>query len=412
MKPPETSPPSSTVPTRLARPKRFSVLIPILLAAVIIAGGYRVVRSLRTPVHDPLHGNTEETSEALEHHLRALPEQARLPRLIGYLKDDSHGLRYAVVDKLAEIGQAQAEHRTEIAGLLENAFLDCDSETRKRALETLPRVDPDRGLHLLLAGLRDEDPWIQEAAATQIKSLLGEKRRVGGSHIVDRRAVPMLISALNDPNITVSQSAINALSQLVSKSTWRVSQLAPQSKREAMIRQWQNWWTSAKSDWKVPAQFADVPGVIMTRTQPCPDFSLEGIDGKTYSKSSQRGRITLINFWGVACGPCILETPDLVQIDKTYRARGIDVIGAAVGQQGKVDALRKYLQEKNVTYPQALSNMETQAAFGDIEDVPVTILIDAQGLIRGIWQGGPRGTLVYTKAIDRLLAGNVSLSGT
>lgn len=374
---------------------RRSWLLPVLVVVSIgSAFAYRTTHLKSAPPSDPLHGNSEEAPGALLEALKSKPEPERLPFLLKSAQDPSAGLRYAAVDALSSYHDAAA------IDTVEGAIHDLDSETRKRAVEVLPDMDKERGLRLLLSALHDEDPWIRESAITQINSRLSRKPQ-----IVDGRAVPTLISALDDPDIDVSFSAMKALRKLTGK-TWHASRLAPLAQRQAVVTQWKQWWTGARASWPDAAAYSDVPPSPPTRTLPCPEYHLDRLDGKDVSLQSQNGRLTLLNFWNTQCGPCIVETPDFIEVDRRYRARNVDVIGVAVAESD-TRKFQDWCQAHGATYPQALSNPEAAHAFGDIEDLPVTVLIDGKGRIRNVWQGGPRGPDVYSAAIERVLKDGV-----
>jgi peroxiredoxin len=52
-----------------------------------------------------------------------------------------------------------------------------------------------------------------------------------------------------------------------------------------------------------------------------PDFELQDQDGNTFRMSDMRGRVVVLNFWTVTCGPCIEEMPSLVELARILEHR-------------------------------------------------------------------------------------------
>ena len=298
-------------------------------------------------------------------------------------------MRYAAMDELAKLRSPAA------AQAMEQAFTDSDSEVRKRAMENLIQADKPRGLRLLLAGLHDGDSWIREDAVSQLNGRI-ERKNSG----VDKQFVPMLMTAITDPDETVASTAVHALSRLTG-NPWRFSVLDKDEKRGAVIAKWQQWWQKSKSAWPVAPQWADVPPQFPTRAEAAPAFEVDDVRGKTLRSDDLKGKITLINFWGTWCPPCKMEIPALVKIDRMYRDRNVAVVGLTVADKS-AESVQTWCRANGVEYRQALSTEEARRAFGGMEEVPVSFLIDAQGRIRYQWDG-ERDFGTFQAAIERLL---------
>jgi peroxiredoxin len=156
-------------------------------------------------------------------------------------------------------------------------------------------------------------------------------------------------------------------------------------------------------DRAVPPELARPTPLRPVRADPAPDFRLPDVDGREISRSGQRGRITLLNFWGTWCPPCLEEVPDLVKLDAFYKERGVDLIGIALAEKNGAAGLRKWTRMHGMEYRQALADDAVLEAFDDIEEVPVSVLLDGAGQIRYRWDG-ERDFNTFRAAIDRLLA--------
>lgn len=79
-----------------------------------------------------------------------------------------------------------------------------------------------------------------------------------------------------------------------------------------------------------------------------PQFNLKDIDGKEYSKESLKGKIVVMNFWGIWCGPCRREIPQLNKLVKQYEDRQ-DIVFLAVSSD-PVDKLMDFIQDTEFNY--------------------------------------------------------------
>jgi thiol-disulfide isomerase/thioredoxin len=97
-------------------------------------------------------------------------------------------------------------------------------------------------------------------------------------------------------------------------------------------------------------------------------------------------RPLLVNFWATWCDPCREEFPDLVKIDKEYRAKGLDFIAISLDDLADIKTeVPKFLRLMNATMPAYLLNVpDPEKAINTIDPrwsgaLPATFLYDAQG---------------------------------
>jgi thiol-disulfide isomerase/thioredoxin len=58
-------------------------------------------------------------------------------------------------------------------------------------------------------------------------------------------------------------------------------------------------------------------------------FTLNSLDGKTYSLEGLRGKVVLLNFWATWCPPCRKEMPDLEKLYGEFGAKGFVVLAVS-----------------------------------------------------------------------------------
>ena len=110
------------------------------------------------------------------------------------------------------------------------------------------------------------------------------------------------------------------------------------------------------------------------------DFTLKAVqDGKEYSLSQFKGKVVLINFFTFFCGPCRQEMPHLSQIYQELQGQGFQALG--IGLSSTPDLLKQIVTQLNLAYPVLEGNDGVSKAYGGVELVPLTFIIDKQGKI-------------------------------
>jgi len=119
-----------------------------------------------------------------------------------------------------------------------------------------------------------------------------------------------------------------------------------------------------------------------------PNFRLSSVepDDEPVVLASLRGEWVLINFWASWCGPCRGETPDLQAFSEEMDGKGLVVLG--VNQQETIEDALKFQDEFGVTYPSVLDrDGEVSIAFRVSSGLPITMLIDPEGVIQRVFRG-------------------------
>ena len=78
------------------------------------------------------------------------------------------------------------------------------------------------------------------------------------------------------------------------------------------------------------------------------DFTLTGLDGKSWSLRQLKDKIAVVNFWATWCPPCRKEMPDLDAIYKEFRDQGLVILALSDEDQTKVEP---FLAQHPVSYP-------------------------------------------------------------
>jgi thiol-disulfide isomerase/thioredoxin len=149
------------------------------------------------------------------------------------------------------------------------------------------------------------------------------------------------------------------------------------------------------------------PPQAQNRSKVPPDFSLPSVAvgpgaGKEIRLSSYKGKVVLLDFWATWCGPCRMEIPHFVELQKQYGKKGFTLIGVSLDQQGEA-VVKPFMQQWKINYPMVIDAAgEVQASYGGIRSIPTTVLIGKNGEVREVFIGY-RPKELFEEAIKKAL---------
>jgi len=123
------------------------------------------------------------------------------------------------------------------------------------------------------------------------------------------------------------------------------------------------------------------------------DAQVKTLDGSSLKLSDYDQKVVVLNIWATWCGPCRLEMPDLVKLNKEYKSRGLVVLGLATTYNERNDQahVKEFLKAQKVDY-QILWDDGTLAAplvqiMGGRSVIPQSFVISRDGRIVKHFQG-------------------------
>ena len=162
--------------------------------------------------------------------------------------------------------------------------------------------------------------------------------------------------------------------------------------------------TKATSTQTKSSEYPPVPAAIA-------QADIELLDGSKFKIADSKGKVVLLNLWATWCGPCRAEIPELIVMQELYKDKGFQVLGLDVGDgdggQETVEQIKTFGEKFKINYELARLSNETSGEFykfTKFNGVPITMLVDREGRIRGVFMGGGARVLGQMKeSVEKLV---------
>jgi thiol-disulfide isomerase/thioredoxin len=144
------------------------------------------------------------------------------------------------------------------------------------------------------------------------------------------------------------------------------------------------------------------------------------VNGAPLTDVDLKGKVVLLDFWAVWCGPCIATFPHLREWQEKYADKGLVIIGLTryynytwndeagrasrsqekVTEEAEHDMLRKFAEHHNLHHRFGLQKENTLSEYYGVTGIPHVVVIDQSGKIRLIRVGSGEAN---AKAVSDLL---------
>jgi thiol-disulfide isomerase/thioredoxin len=117
------------------------------------------------------------------------------------------------------------------------------------------------------------------------------------------------------------------------------------------------------------------------------EAKLKSVNGSTITLADYSGKVLLVNVWATWCGPCRIETPELVKIHKEFQSRGLELVGLTndADPRETPESVSNFVRDFQVDYHIGWAPAEVLSALYQIEPqrdaIPQSVIISRDGHI-------------------------------
>jgi glutathione peroxidase-family protein len=126
-----------------------------------------------------------------------------------------------------------------------------------------------------------------------------------------------------------------------------------------------------------------MPAPLTVLPQNVRDADLKTISGGTIKISNYAGKVVLVNLWATWCGPCRVETPELLKLHKEYQSQGVEMMRLSTeNPDASAESLKDYVREFKVEYRVGWATPEGAIALMQGRDaIPQSFVVSRDGHI-------------------------------
>jgi thiol-disulfide isomerase/thioredoxin len=111
------------------------------------------------------------------------------------------------------------------------------------------------------------------------------------------------------------------------------------------------------------------------------------VDGIKELLLNNSGKLRLINIWATWCGPCVIEYPDLLKLNRMYYTRNFELVSLSADQPTNREKVLEFLSSKHSAVANYIFSLEDKYALIEAVDpgwsgsIPYSILLEPGGKV-------------------------------
>ncbi|MCX7794587.1 MAG: TlpA family protein disulfide reductase [Thermodesulfovibrionales bacterium] len=127
--------------------------------------------------------------------------------------------------------------------------------------------------------------------------------------------------------------------------------------------------------------FLSCKRAVIQEGKALPDLSFKNINGELIRLHDLKGKVLIIEFWATWCEACREAVPDLIEIYKSNRDKGFELISVSIDEGGDyIKRIKDFIDEYKIPYPVAVDGITLSRKFG-VYTIPSIFIVNRDGIL-------------------------------
>ncbi|MFT3701543.1 MAG: TlpA disulfide reductase family protein [Agriterribacter sp.] len=111
--------------------------------------------------------------------------------------------------------------------------------------------------------------------------------------------------------------------------------------------------------------------------KPAPDFQLVSLKNEPVQLKKLKGKVVLLDFLEVWCGPCFASVPKVQDLSDKYKSKGLEVYGVSF-EKKQADVMKRMIEKFKLSFPVLMGDEPTRKIY-EVNAIPRYILVNRKG---------------------------------
>ena len=117
--------------------------------------------------------------------------------------------------------------------------------------------------------------------------------------------------------------------------------------------------------------------------KPMPKLDLAGWVNGQVKPEDMKGKVVVVDFYATWCGPCMAAIPHNNELVKTYKDKGLVIVGVCTSNRGQ-EKMEQTASDRGITYPTARDPELISQKAWQVHYYPTYAIVDRKGTVRVI----------------------------